>query len=1492
MWASTPHRFLFAGEEETDARSIKSLRTLLDPEKLNKRLTKFYRESRTFEEEQGVNILFMALGFLKYFEDPRAQEACYAPLILIPVSLERLKTGAYRMQRRDEDLTVNVALREKLKHIAGVELPDLPNGDEEWKPSAYFQKVEEAISRQTTWNVERNAIGLGFFSFSKFLMWRDLDSSSWPKNNLLDNVLVQTLLGSNAKFTPEPPLVGDDERIDEKIDLTTQSHVLDSDSSQATAIAEVLSGRHLVIQGPPGTGKSQTIVNILAAAAGAGKKILFIAEKLAALEVVNDRLNKCGLGILCLELHSRKASKSTVMSSIGSAMNRADTSTEIGQDITATIKSDVQKLNRWTDTLHTKVGKSGHSVYGIMGASQLRRLEAARLGEARIERDDWTYDQIREAIDLAELTARRLGPIGVPADHPWFGARGKVLAPFDITRLTATLDVAVAACERLVEAANVGAALVGRESPKTADQARSAARLLEKIASVPELGAPNLSHPSWTTELSRIEKIIAIFMLLRGGQKAARQLVIEAAWSEDLVAIRRPIAAHGQNIFRIFNAEFKGAIAKLKGLCVGPIPKQYRARVEFLDQIIGIQQAERAFAADREFFIGVLGSLWRVFDTDIDRVQAIVGWIKAHAEYGDVSESLRVASRLTDRQHLLELKNRIDTEVDHLGATFKIIEDKTAPDFAVKLQHIGWMQADLEKVLCVLRAWQASVSRYNDWVALRDSFQELDRLGLGALERLVVEKGLAADDMSGAARGLIIEALWNRAALEIPEIAKIEGSEQTDTVTRFRDLDKKLIQRARSQILADYMKRRPSLSHIGEMGILRDELGRQRGRKPVRKVMELAGRAVQQLKPIFLMSPLSVAQFLPAGGVEFDLIVIDEASQISPEDALGAIARARQIVVVGDDKQLPPTNFFKLAVADDDETEDEGANVVNYESILSMAGSRGVSSRMLRWHYRSKHPSLIALSNASCYADNLLLPPSPLISGDELGLRLIQTPRNSYDRGNTGRNDPEAREIAKAVAQHLEMYPDLSLGIGCFSVAQRNAIDDALHEFKLRSATDTFQPKGERFFVKNLEAIQGDERDVIFISVGYGTDAQGRFFNNFGPVSAEGGERRLNVLISRARIRCVVFSSIKGGDIEESTHPGPRMLRDFLHFAESGHIAAGNTTGADFDSEFEKAVSDVLRKSCFKVANQVGVGGFKIDLAVHSPSQQGRFVIGIECDGATYHNSRSARDRDRLRQDILEGMGWKLHRIWSTDWFRHPERETDRLLRVVQEACSDPPKPIISPPPAEEIDHREPDAEGETGISPAPEPLQLVVQPYRIAQLPKQITIFDDTDMNRLAHLAIIVVEVEGPVFIDRIAKRIRTAFGLKRTGNQIKGRIGDALNAAERLGRVIEVHPGFWDLAGRGKPTVRNHKDSGEQPLAPEDICPTEYQEGIVDVLSATVNAHRSELVVAVTRLLGFDRTGPGLRSAIEEQIDNLVQATRVIEVGQMLSVVRSELQ
>jgi very-short-patch-repair endonuclease len=431
------------------------------------------------------------------------------------------------------------------------------------------------------------------------------------------------------------------------------------------------------------------------------------------------------------------------------------------------------------------------------------------------------------------------------------------------------------------------------------------------------------------------------------------------------------------------------------------------------------------------------------------------------------------------------------------------------------------------------------------------------------------------------------------------------------------------------------------------------------------------------------MSPVSAAQFLPPGSVEFDLLIIDEASQLRPEDALGLIARCRQAVVVGDKKQLPPTSFFDRLTADDSGSGDsagsalaEGgcaASITDMESILSLCEARGFESQMLRWHYRSRHPSLIEVSNAEFYR-RLILPPAPEAACLGKGL-ILRRVAGAYDRGGKRTNQAEAEAIADAVAAHARQPEGLSLGVVTFSTPQRDLISDTLERRRRHDPLlDAFLSEGgpEDVFVKNLENVQGDERDVILISIAYGPRLAGEPLDSmaFGPVSAEGGERRLNVLFTRARVRCEVFASFSPGDIdlERATGEGPRVLKRFLQYAESGILPERPPAGGSFDSPFEAAVAEAVASFGFVVDSQVGSAGFKIDLAVRDPARPERYILAIECDGASYHSALWARERDRLRQQVLEGLGWRFYRIWSTDWFYRRTEELEKLRLVLEAA--------------------------------------------------------------------------------------------------------------------------------------------------------------------------------------------------------------------------------
>jgi very-short-patch-repair endonuclease len=1470
------------------------LQTRLDTQKLEKRLTKIFREDRTLEEEQGVSTLYLAVGFLRWFESDQSEEASYAPLILLPVSLSRVRgKEGFLLTGRDDEIVINVSLSEKLKNEFSVSLPAIPEGDE-WQPSDYFDTVEEAIHRYR-WVVERQSIGLGFFTFSKFMMWRDLDAANWPNDGLLAHPLLNVLIGDGGEFETTAPLVPDDEQIDQTIDISKAIHVVDADSSQALVIEEAATGRNLVVQGPPGTGKSQTITNIIAAAVHSGKTVLFVAEKTAALAVVQDRLNRAGLGALCLSIHSKKANKREVLKTLDEAL-RFGVSQQPDSDVAEQLASCRDKLNGWSHALHKRINNTGRTCYEVIGAQLKLRADNVQLLPIQLnEVSDWTKQEISQALVALDRACDAIRKIGcAPSAHAWFGTNLQTLSPFDIVRLTTTLGQAVEKFDLLhSRLSSIYEKIVGPGEPSFMD-ATGLVIAFRHLALAPA-GRTVLENNLWSQQAEIVGKAIANGEQVSSLVRDVNACFQSEAWTFDTSALLHSLRADGPSFFRRLGKRYRQAKADFRAICRAQPPKSLPQRIEMVEKLRSGQTAYAEFSKSKGALLSLLGPLWEDINTDWTKARDLANWVRVAQQQIGTPQIMALAAKSADVSTFGTYASSLDEAVQAAQEAFATVRATVQPDPNIYSTEY-FDSASLTELRRLVATWSENIDAANDWIAVRSSLEHLRAEGFGQLVDGLIEGEFDAAQVRSQTELLIAEALWKRATQNDPELANIDGLVRTAHIDDFRTFDHRRIRAARHEVISRYITQKPN-GFAGEMGIIRGEIEKKRGHRALRKLMDDAGSAVQRLKPVFLMSPLSVAQFLKPGKLQFDLLVIDEASQVSPEDALGAVARAKQIVVVGDHRQLPPTNFFKTVNAGSEDQDEDGETEVttiqtrpgDYESILTLARTRGMSERMLAWHYRSKHPSLIALSNDECYGGRLLLPPSPFVQTEDFGLSLVKTPRGHYDRGGTSRDLVQAEEVAKAVREHIRNFPNKSLGIACLSVQQREAVYDMIDKLGIRADVEAFAPKDERLFVKNLEAVQGDERDVIFISVGYGVAPnQSRPFLNFGPVSRDGGERRLNVLASRTREKCIVYSSLTAADIPaDSEVRGTRMLRSLLHFAETGKLGAGSFEGGDFDSPFEEAVARVIREAGFRVHSQVGVSSFRIDLGVINPVRPGEYIVGVECDGATYHGARSARDRDRIRQEVLEGLGWRLHRVWSTDWFRNPTRETDKLLAAIRQAeqsrstmrvdaddeGDDELQPVTEVPAPLPVNDEEALVDGLTSETHYKE--CAIAVPFRRGML--------ELSVAELSRLSLSVVEAEGPVHTEEVARRLREAFGLQKTGNRILKHVKDSLSYLNRSGLVARDGD-FWIIRGSDSLVVRSRRNAPLPLRRATMIAPSEYQLAISTVIDEAVSISPDELAVETARRFGFDRTGQDLKQEIDRQVKTLMRAGKIVLDGEVI--------
>jgi hypothetical protein len=1313
-------------DEERQSDNV--LHTVLDPEELDRRLLGLYTDGTASFQEQGVNILYLAVGFLKWFEADKPDSPRHAPLLIVPVRLERQNAGTrFSLVYTGGDIESNLTLKTRLKMDFGIALPEVPAEIDDLVPSAYFQQVAEAVQDQKDWEVLPNDMVLWFFSFSKLLMYRDLDPATWPEGaKLTDRPLIRALLGEG--FAAAPPLVEDGQRFDHLLPPASTSHVIDCDSSQSLVVAEVAMGRNLVVQGPPGTGKSQTITNMIAAAVKSGKTILFVAEKMAALEVVKRRLEKIGIGDMCLELHSEMANKKVVLAEIERVLKLgkpkdADSLAETVQRLTQVRDS----LNQHVDRMHTPIPPSGQTPYQVLTELIRLRSEGAPMPEFELAgSENWKPEEIqaihRQLDDYAEL----LSEIGNPAQHPWRGSKLEALQPLDLQRLVAPAASAVTRLTGIADSARALSARVNDDVPTTLDGAYRLLKTVRALLSAPTGDIAALANPAWIDHRAAVGKLGEAARAIVTAEQKLKGVVVESAWDLDVATARDDYARYGQGFFRIFRGAYRAARRTLLSVLSGPQPKEFNDRVEILNLLAERRKGIKALEEAGDLGTKAFGKYWAGKQTDWNLIGNFEKW-DADCGAGNLSPRYRaMLPRIDEPAGIKALADQLEQQLSEtakellgLASAHKLdipvafapatteIPDPTQSGLArpalkeALISLCGAAKTPIDALQLRLTSWHTQPEGLLQWRRYSELREQVGRVADGALLQRIDTGRIAPTGAKQALAFAHMEALFRSMLKQLPELAQFDGGQFERSIAEFRKLDEQRIALSRIEIAESHFEcltRPRKLDFYEEVTILRHEMQKKRRHIPLRQLLAKCGHAIQAVKPVFMMSPLSVSQFLEPGGLDFDMLLIDEASQVRPVEALGAAARCRQMVCVGDDKQMPPTQFFgtvlgEVDVRDDDEPDMQAGDV---ESVLGLCIASNMPQRMLRWHYRSKHQSLIAVSNREFYNNNLYIIPSPERTS-ELGLkfRFIETGR-FIDRVNA----VEAQTVAQAVIDHAKAHPKWTLGVGAFSVTQRDAILKAIEKLRkenpgLEAFFDPSSP--DPFFVKNLENIQGDERDVIYVSVGYGPDENGKVSLNFGPVSGQGGERRLNVLMTRAKRRCEIFSSMKAEDLDltRATGRGPAVFRAFLEYAQKGAPTEA-AKGAIVDDRFPEVVLAELKKKGYECQTHVGVAGVFIDLAVVDPHESGRYLLGVVCDGNAYRTSRTARDRDRLRDQVLTGQGWTLHHLWCWDWFQKPADQLQKLIDAIEAAKKKTPGADASgskAPDVTTIDRHEPQGE-------------------------------------------------------------------------------------------------------------------------------------------------------------------------------------------------------
>jgi hypothetical protein len=932
-------------------------------------------------------------------------------------------------------------------------------------------------------------------------------------------------------------------------------------------------------------------------------------------------------------------------------------------------------------------------------------------------------------------------------------------------------------------------------------------------------------------------------------------------------------------------------------------PANYKKLVEDLKNAEEIRKKEAQIIVEKAQLKEKFGSRFQILQTNWQDIVAVLEWSrKVQVAFGDIPVSQAFADIAVNGPSAAPSNAELNQRND---ASLKVLADFEARfKTEMKYQNQRLKDCEIKAISERIKALRDRVDDVQVWIDFKDTKNRFALHGLDPFFSRLAEQKLSADDLVEVFRRGVYQEWINNLYNEDPKLGNFRRENHEQLIADFRKLDQDLIHLTSSMVIEAANSRKPQDILIQaadtEANILLKEAAKKRRLMPIRTLFQKIPNLLVKLKPCLLMSPISVSQFLPSES-KFDLVLFDEASQIVPEDAIGSIYRAKTIVVAGDNKQLPPTSFFQKNLIDDvdwDELSDDDIEV--FDSILDECLGIGLPVKTLKWHYRSRHEGLIAFSNHRFYDDTLITFPAAKAQVDSLGVKIVYVPDGIYDRGGKRDNLKEAEKVADLVFDHFQKYPKKTLGVVTFSLAQMNAVDEAI-ERRLKEQPD-FEPffkedRLEGFFVKNLENVQGDERDVIFFSVGYGYDQQGQVAMNFGPLNKPGGERRLNVAVTRAREKVVLITSIKASDIDlEAKALGVQTLRTYLDYAERGPEALeqGKRREGEFDSAIDEDVAAEIKKLGYQIVPQVGSSGYRIDIGVVDPVNHGNFLLGVECDGATYESSSSARDRDRLREQVLRQLGWRIHRIWSPAWVARRDSEIRRLKDALEQAQQqqidkDIQKPIIdikeNSAPATDVQKNHYGGIEKIGVSYKVHPLKATYNQYIKVSTAK--TTVDSKQKNQFhfpenrenqTKLLAELIQNEGPVNFDYAVERLAATWGIKQVAPKISHAVKEALNNLIKEHKVVIKGSFLWPPELKETPIRVPTQGIPESKRKAQHIAPEEVEAAMKLVAQYALGISGDSLISETEKIFSINHSGDESKAVFSEILKRLIRERKLI--------------
>ncbi|WP_139194783.1 DUF4011 domain-containing protein [Arthrobacter sp. UCD-GKA] len=1481
--------------------------TRLEADRYLTRLRRMAGDAKRIVEENGANNLYLAVGSLNWSMDGRALRS---PLFLVPVRLLPAGRGKHYRIEIDEtgSSTPNYCLSEKLHEQFGLRIPGFedPVRDESGIDlAAALTALREAlVAAELPFHVE-GSVDLAILQFAKFRMWRDLDEN-WE--TFMDAPLVRHLVQTPTSEFIDPAGTVAEPVVD--LDRLAAQLPVPADASQLEAVAAARAGRTFVLEGPPGTGKSQTITNLLAHAMANGQRVLFVAEKRAALEVVAKRLNEVGLGEFALDLHDKGSSPNAVRAQIKASLDHLVFADTAGMKLaTGDLETSVRRLAGYAHGLH-EANPAGYSAYGAYNAAlsmdpdiaalPIPEAFAAQAGEAEVA-------AVREALLQLPDTAQPANP---RLEHPWGFMGGPLEGDQQAALLgsAATLELAMSQATSTRNDDAVAALVDGAAAP---EHLVHLADLLTAAVPLPVLDAAATS--TWQ---ERSTALLAEATQLAKTMDWLPNLVAPAVLENDLApahaaateANKFGFLGIGRNKRRLrviaehFGPQWKGTDDDAKNL-VTILESLIEARarcarlVQGLGELPGLEPNAHwnpfvdgdiaSVAGQREKLVHLAGLLSEAGATGVDdRYMALLREVLGRTAPFPAA----LAGELREVAAAWEaLRDAVPRET-HTPSAWS-----DAPGFLGRFGRSSAQRGTGSQAQRGLERWNAFV----------ENLEPLKSHGLeAAWEQLATGVFPAGDALRGFMRGTAESALAERLAANGFDAFNSEAQARTiyrfaSSSTALRKHVGKSLPEAISRQRAEKLKRAES-----RMGELARQLERRRGGLSVRRLMDSYGDLVTSILPCVLVSPDSAARFFPPRAGEFDIVVFDEASQIRVADAIGTLGRAKSAVIVGDSKQMPPSSFAEVSIDPQDDEESE-LLVADEESILSEAVMARVDRRWLSWHYRSQDESLIAFSNKHYYAGKLSSFPSPRhgaaragIEGYGICLRRVQGTFHRTGAAGILRTNPvEAEHIVAEIKARFDASPEAvpSIGVVTFNAPQRDLVESLLRDHADERLGAALDVQEEGLFVKNLENVQGDERDVILFSTAFSANERGRLPLNFGPLNNIGGERRLNVAVTRARRQVMVFTSFDPADLraEDSSALGIKHLRAYLDLAAEGTHALGNgSLAAIARDRHREQVAAALRARGHRVETNVGLSDFRIDATVALSERPDEPLMAILLDGEPWAARKTVGDRDGLPQEILRNLlGWEsVVRIWLPAWHQDPESvlasidaELAKASKVRTARETAPRKVSPNNRKTETAASVAKDAlEEETEVQPRSYPGKAVPFTPWEARLAGTVDELDElkraAGKRKAAALLAEIVEAEGPIQQRRLARLAINAYGLGRVS---AAREKSMLAALDKKSFAIDADGFIWPAKQEPARWIDYRTGFAAHVPGIEEISPREISNLMCARASLAGKSGVDELKREAMGILGYGRMTEKVSTCLQQGLELAVREQRLESVA-----------